>query len=102
MGFQFWFEPSKILKPLLFKSVNRENGGKTTLSSSLMATPEIMTEAEKKLVTPGEVLGMGSEYKAGKGAYVSPDKRTVYSALTGFISIVPAPADSLDKVFFHS
>lgn len=67
-----------------------------------MATPETTTEAEKKLVTPGEVLGMTSEYKAGNGAYVSPDKRTVYSALTGFISIVPAPADSLDKVFFRS
>lgn len=63
-----------------------------------MAKPEMLPETDKKLVTPGEVLGKASDFKAGKGAYLSPDKRTVYAALTGFVSLIPAPADSSDKV----
>ncbi|KAG8380388.1 hypothetical protein BUALT_Bualt06G0010200 [Buddleja alternifolia] len=51
---------------------------------------------EENFVTPGEVLGKASEFKAGKGAYVSPHDKTVYASLTGFRSITPPPVDSDD------
>ncbi|KAI7733497.1 hypothetical protein M8C21_023795 [Ambrosia artemisiifolia] len=49
-------------------------------------------EIEIEMVTPGEVLGKGSEVKAGKGAYLSPDNNTVFASLTGRRSLVhPSP-----------
>ncbi|OMO84572.1 Exosome complex component CSL4 [Corchorus capsularis] len=54
-----------------------------------------MEEAE--MVTPGEVLGRATELKAGKGAYVAPDNKTIYASLTGFRRIQSPPSDSPDK-----
>ncbi|KAL0402550.1 UNVERIFIED_CONTAM: Exosome complex component CSL4 [Sesamum latifolium] len=51
---------------------------------------------EEIFVTPGEVLGKATELKAGKGAYVSANDRTVYASLTGFRSITPPPEGSDD------
>ncbi|KAL0317527.1 UNVERIFIED_CONTAM: Exosome complex component CSL4 [Sesamum angustifolium] len=51
---------------------------------------------EEIFVTPGEVLGKATELKAGKGAYVSANDRTVYASLTGFRSLTPAPEGSDD------
>ncbi|RXH82515.1 hypothetical protein DVH24_036856 [Malus domestica] len=48
-------------------------------------------------VTPGEVLGKASKFKAGRGAYVSPDKLTVYASLTGSRRILSPPSDSPDQ-----
>lgn len=39
---------------------------------------------EQEMVTPGEVLGIASEVKPGKGAYQAPHNNTVYASLTGF------------------
>ncbi|KAL0313784.1 UNVERIFIED_CONTAM: Exosome complex component CSL4 [Sesamum calycinum] len=51
---------------------------------------------EEVFVTPGEVLGKATELKAGKGAYVSANDRTVYASLTGFRSLTPPPEGSDD------
>ncbi|KAM2664291.1 hypothetical protein FF1_010703 [Malus domestica] len=48
-------------------------------------------------VTPGEVLGKASKFKAGRGAYVSTDKLTVYASLTGSRRILSPPSDSPDQ-----
>ncbi|PRQ41656.1 putative polyribonucleotide nucleotidyltransferase, exosome complex component CSL4 [Rosa chinensis] len=52
---------------------------------------------DTELVTPGEKLGRASEFKAGRGAYVSPDNLTVYASLTGLRHIVSPPPDSPDQ-----
>ncbi|CAK9137726.1 unnamed protein product, partial [Ilex paraguariensis] len=54
-------------------------------------------EGEKELVTPGEVLGKASELKAGRGAYIATDNKTVYASLTGFRSLIPPVPDSHDQ-----
>ena len=54
---------------------------------------------EVVMVTPGDVLGIGSEVKAGNGAYHAPHNNTVYSSLTGIRRILPPPLDSTDQVF---
>ncbi|PQQ14915.1 exosome complex component CSL4 [Prunus yedoensis var. nudiflora] len=43
---------------------------------------------DSQWVTPGEVLGKASKFKAGRGAYVSPDNLTVYASLTGLRRIL--------------
>ncbi|CAN6575376.1 unnamed protein product [Malus baccata var. baccata] len=48
-------------------------------------------------VTPGEVLGKTSKFKAGRGAYVSADKLTVYASLTGSRRILSPPPNSPDQ-----
>lgn len=53
---------------------------------------------EENFVTPGEVLGKASELKPGNGAYFSPEDKKVYASLTGFRSVIPAPAGSHDPV----
>ncbi|KAL9234969.1 hypothetical protein vseg_009777 [Gypsophila vaccaria] len=53
---------------------------------------------EKRIVTPGELLGKASELRTGKGTYVSADVggfSVVYAALTGVISL--SSDDSSDK-----
>ncbi|XP_076894366.1 uncharacterized protein LOC143546618 [Bidens hawaiensis] len=57
----------------------------------------VTTVAEEQMVTPGEVLGKGTEVKAGRGAYLSRDKNTVYASLTGRRSVVPPSPDSPDQ-----
>ncbi|KAL4557541.1 hypothetical protein LXL04_035722 [Taraxacum kok-saghyz] len=56
-------------------------------------------EAEAEMVTPGEVLGKGSEVKPGKGAYLSHHNNTVYASLTGRRSLAPASPESPDQLF---
>lgn len=48
------------------------------------------------IVTPGDVLGNVSEFKAGKGAYVND--KTIYASLTGSRRIVSSLPDSPDQV----
>ncbi|CAH8387861.1 unnamed protein product [Eruca vesicaria subsp. sativa] len=48
-----------------------------------------------EIVTPGEVLGNVSEFKAGKGAYVNDN--TIYASLTGSRKIVSPLPESLDQ-----
>ncbi|KAM0010476.1 putative nucleic acid-binding, exosome complex component CSL4 [Helianthus debilis subsp. tardiflorus] len=52
---------------------------------------------EEEMVTPGEVLGKGTELKEGKGAYLSPHNNTVYAALTGRRSLAPPSPESPDQ-----
>ncbi|CAH9076331.1 unnamed protein product [Cuscuta europaea] len=52
---------------------------------------------EAVLVTPGEVLGSASEYKAGRGAYLSPKQKIVRSSVTGLRSFIPPAPDSPDQ-----
>lgn len=54
--------------------------------------------SEEEMVTPGEVLGKGSEVKAGKGAYLSHHNNTVYASLTGRRSLSAASPESPDQV----
>ncbi|CAI9301913.1 unnamed protein product [Lactuca saligna] len=53
--------------------------------------------SEEEMVTPGEVLGKGSEVKAGKGAYLSHHNNTVYASLTGRRSLSAASPESPDQ-----
>ncbi|XP_006282467.2 exosome complex component CSL4 [Capsella rubella] len=48
-----------------------------------------------ELVTPGDVIGKATEFKAGKGAYVNDT--TIYASLTGTRRIVSPLPESLDK-----
>ena len=62
---------------------------------------EKVTEEEREIVTPGEVLGKAAELKAGKGTYVAADGAGVsyvYASLTGRRSLLPAPPDSPEQV----
>ncbi|KAK1356252.1 Exosome complex component CSL4 [Heracleum sosnowskyi] len=52
---------------------------------------------ESSMVTPGEILGMASEVKAGKGAYVSSHNNTVYASLTGLTRFIPPTPHSIDQ-----
>lgn len=52
----------------------------------------------EELATPGQELGKASELKAGKGAYVSTENGTTYASLTGFLSLIRPPSDSVDQV----
>ncbi|ONI05037.1 hypothetical protein PRUPE_6G352700 [Prunus persica] len=52
---------------------------------------------DSEWVTPGEVLGKASKFKAGRGAYVSPDNLTVYASLTGLRRILSPRPDSPDQ-----
>ncbi|KAK7269119.1 hypothetical protein RIF29_21835 [Crotalaria pallida] len=52
---------------------------------------------ESVMVTPGEVLGIGRELKAGKGTYVASHDDTVYASLTGYRRIIPPAPDSSDQ-----
>ncbi|KAL6278903.1 hypothetical protein ACE6H2_022504 [Prunus campanulata] len=52
---------------------------------------------DSEWVTPGEVLGKASKFKAGRGAYVSPDNLTVYASLTGLRHILSPLPDSPDQ-----
>ncbi|KAJ9703085.1 hypothetical protein PVL29_004736 [Vitis rotundifolia] len=54
-------------------------------------------EEAEELVTPGEVLGKGSQVKAGRGAYFSPQNDTVYASLTGRRSLIPPSSLSSDQ-----
>lgn len=54
---------------------------------------------EQEMVTPGEVLGIASEVKPGKGAYQAPHNNTVYASLTGFRRVISPSPDSTDQVF---
>ncbi|XP_024008812.1 exosome complex component CSL4 isoform X2 [Eutrema salsugineum] len=47
------------------------------------------------IVTPGDVLGNATEFKAGKGAYVNDN--TIYASLTGSRRIVSPLPDSPDQ-----
>ncbi|KAI3706104.1 hypothetical protein L1987_76360 [Smallanthus sonchifolius] len=53
--------------------------------------------AEEEMVTPGEVLGKGTEVKAGRGAYLSRDNNTVYASLTGRRSLLLPSPESPDQ-----
>lgn len=61
-----------------------------------------MKEGEKdtEFVTPGEVLGNFSDFKPGRGAYVTDN--TVYASLSGFRRIIHPPSDSSDLVPFFT
>lgn len=48
------------------------------------------------LVTPGDVIGKATEFKAGKGAYVND--ATIYASLTGTCRIVSPLPESIDQV----
>nr|XP_043616672.1 exosome complex component CSL4 [Erigeron canadensis] len=53
---------------------------------------------EEEMVTPGEILGKGTDLIPGKGAYLSRDNHnTVYASLTGRRSLIPPPPDSPDQ-----
>ncbi|CBI28643.3 hypothetical protein VitviT2T_005236 [Vitis vinifera] len=54
-------------------------------------------EEAEELVTPGEVLGKGSQLKAGRGAYFLPQNGTVYASLTGRRSLIPPSPLSSDQ-----
>ena len=56
-------------------------------------------EEAEELVTPGEVLGKGSQLKAGRGAYLSSQSDTVYASLTGRRSLIPPSPLSSDQVY---
>ena len=56
-------------------------------------------EEAEELVTPGEVLGKGSQLKAGRGAYFLPQNGTVYASLTGRRSLIPPSPLSSDQVY---
>ena len=56
-------------------------------------------EEAEELVTPGEVLGKGSQLKAGRGAYFLPQNDTVYASLTGRRSLIPPSPLSSDQVY---
>ncbi|KAM3200376.1 hypothetical protein CQW23_28318 [Capsicum baccatum] len=56
-----------------------------------------MSIAMEELATPGQELGKASELKAGKGAYVSTENGTTYASLTGFLSLIRPPSDSVDQ-----
>lgn len=62
------------------------------------AAVELRMGEDSEWVTPGEVLGKASKFKAGRGAYVSPDNLTVYASLTGLRRIICPPPDSPDQV----
>ncbi|CAD5333428.1 unnamed protein product [Arabidopsis thaliana] len=47
------------------------------------------------LVTPGDVIGKATEFKAGKGAYVND--ATIYASLTGTRRIVSPLPESIDQ-----
>ncbi|KAJ4776245.1 Exosome complex component CSL4 [Rhynchospora pubera] len=49
------------------------------------------------VVTPGEFLGEATEFVAGKGAYVSPNGRSVRACLTGRRKVTAAPPGSHDN-----
>lgn len=49
-----------------------------------------------ELVTPGDVIGKATEFKAGKGAYVNDT--TIYASLTGTRRIISPLPESLDQV----
>ncbi|KAD4583959.1 hypothetical protein E3N88_21560 [Mikania micrantha] len=55
------------------------------------------TVGDEEIVTPGEVLGKGTEVKAGRGAYLSRENNTVYASLTGRRSVVPPSSESTDQ-----
>lgn len=61
------------------------------------AAVELRMGEDSEWVTPGEVLGKASKFKAGRGAYVSPDNLTVYASLTGLRRIISPPPDSPDQ-----
>uniref|UniRef100_A0A1D1YI13 Exosome complex component CSL4 n=1 Tax=Anthurium amnicola TaxID=1678845 RepID=A0A1D1YI13_9ARAE len=52
---------------------------------------------EDDIVTPGEFLGDSSQLVAGRGAYLAPDGRRIYSSLTGRRSILPPQPGSDDQ-----
>ncbi|KAF4348108.1 hypothetical protein F8388_012692 [Cannabis sativa] len=56
-----------------------------------------MEEDDANMVTPGEVLGKASDFKAGKGAYVSPHNHIIYASLTGLRRIQYPPLDAPDQ-----
>lgn len=56
---------------------------------------------EEDMVTPGEVLGKGTELKPGKGTYLSPHNNTVYASLTGRRSLLPPLPESPDQVYIY-
>jgi len=55
-------------------------------------------EAERDMVTPGEVIGKTHDVKAGRGTYTATHNNTVYASLTGFRHTIPPASDSPDQV----
>jgi exosome complex component CSL4 len=55
-------------------------------------------EESDEVVTPGEFLGEATQFIAGKGAYVSPNGRSLRASLTGRRKITPPPSGSSDNV----
>ncbi|KAJ4753560.1 Exosome complex component CSL4 [Rhynchospora pubera] len=49
------------------------------------------------VVTPGEFLGEATEFIAGKGAYISPNGRSIRACLTGRRKVTTAPPGSDDN-----
>ncbi|XP_039123781.1 exosome complex component CSL4 [Dioscorea cayenensis subsp. rotundata] len=56
-----------------------------------------MEQGEADLVTPGEKLGDATVLIAGKGAYLSPNGRTIHASLTGLRVLTPPPSGSSDQ-----
>ncbi|KAF3452380.1 hypothetical protein FNV43_RR02813 [Rhamnella rubrinervis] len=54
-------------------------------------------DKEEEVVTPGDLLGKASEFKAGRGTYVSPHNHSLYASLTGFRRTLSPPPDSPDQ-----
>lgn len=54
-------------------------------------------EAERDMVTPGEVIGRTHDVKAGRGTYTATHNNTVYASLTGFRHTIPPASDSPDQ-----
>ncbi|KAM0945017.1 putative nucleic acid-binding, exosome complex component CSL4 [Dioscorea sansibarensis] len=54
-------------------------------------------KGEADLVTPGEKLGDATVLLPGKGAYLSPNGRTIHASLTGLRVLTPPPPDSSDQ-----
>ncbi|KAF3793471.1 Exosome complex component [Nymphaea thermarum] len=53
---------------------------------------------EGEVVTPGEVVGKGTEAVAGKGCYLSTHNNTIYASITGRFTRSPPPPGSTDNV----
>ncbi|XP_031483602.1 uncharacterized protein LOC116253029 [Nymphaea colorata] len=52
---------------------------------------------EGEVVTPGEVVGKGTEAVAGKGCYLSPHNNTIYASMTGRFTRSPSPPGSTEN-----